>query len=47
MFYVFFEKERETEYVQGECQTERETQNPKQAAGSVLSAQSLMQGLNS
>ena len=30
----------------GEAQRERETQNPEQAPGSELSAQSLMQGLN-
>ena len=31
----------------GEGQGERETQNPKKAPGSELSAQSQMQGLNS
>ena len=33
--------------VGGEGQRERETQNPKQAPGCELSAQSLMRGLNS
>ena len=43
-----FEIERERDRVQaGEEQRERETQNLKQAPGSELSAQSLMQGSNS
>ena len=40
-----FEIERDRMRV-GEGQRERETQNPKQAPGSKLSAQSLMQGSN-
>ena len=41
-----FETERDREWT-GEGQRERETQNPKQALGSELSAQSLMRVLNS
>ena len=42
-----FENERERGRAQvGEGQRERETQNLKQAQGSELLAQSLMQGLN-
>ena len=43
MFNIF-ERDREQA---GEGQRERETQNPKQAPGSELSAQSLTWGLNS
>ena len=42
-----FERQRETEHKWGEGQREKETQNPKEAPGSELSAQSLMQGSNS
>ena len=42
-----FERERETEHKWGRGKKERETQNPKQAPGSELSAQSPTQGLNS
>ena len=38
---------RETEHEQGEGQRDRETQNPKQAPGSKLSAQSLTWDSNS
>ena len=41
-----FLRERETEWVE-KGQRERETQNPKQAPGSEILAQSPMQGLNS
>ena len=41
-----FEKEREREWVSREGQRERETQNPKQAPGSELSAQNPTQGSN-
>ena len=42
------ERERERERMSGGgAERERETQNPKQAAGSELSAQSLTQGSNS
>ena len=43
-----FERKRERERVRAgeEGQRERETQNPKQAPGSELSAQSSMWGLN-
>ena len=45
--YLFL-RERETDGVQvGEGQRERETHSLKQAPGSELSAQSLMQGSNS
>ena len=44
MFYFIFETE--TEHEQEEGQRDRETQNPKQAPGSELSAQSPMRGLN-
>ena len=38
--YLFFERQRETEHEwAGEGQREGETQNPKQAPGSELSAQ--------
>ena len=56
MFYLFlifffkihsFLRQRETEHERGEGKRERETQNPKQAPGSELSAQSLMRGSNS
>ena len=44
IFLMFiFERETECEWGRGR---ERETQNPKQAPGSDLSAQSLMRGLN-
>ena len=48
-FYVYsFLRDTERERVQeGVGQREREVQNPKQAPGSELSAQSPMQGLNS
>ena len=39
-------REGETEHEWGEGQRERETQNPKQAPGSELSAQSPMRGSN-
>ena len=41
-----FERQRDRTQV-GEGRREKETQNPKQAPGSELSAQSLMQGSNS
>ena len=42
------ERERERDGVRvGEGQREKETQNPKQAPGSELSAQSLTRGSNS
>ena len=44
MFLFIFQRERQTEHEQGRGR-ERETQNLKQAPGSELSAQSLMQGL--
>ena len=45
--YLFLRaRDRETECKQGRGR-ERETQNPKQAPGSELSAQSLIQGSNS
>ena len=44
-FFNLFLREKETECEQGKGK-ERETQNPKQAPGSELSAQSLMRGLN-
>ena len=46
MFIYFWERERAWAWA-GEGQGERETQNPKQAPGSELSAQSPMQGSNS
>ena len=46
MFIYFWEREREQAWA-GEGQREKETQNPKQAPGSELSAQSPMRGLNS
>ena len=46
-FNVYFLRERETYNVQaGEGQRERETQNPWEAPGSELLAQSPMQGSN-
>ena len=42
--FIYFETEREQV---GEGQKERETQNPKQAPGSELSAQSPTGGSNS
>ena len=42
-----FISETETEHEWGRVERERETQNQKQAPGSELSAQSLMQGSNS
>ena len=44
--FLMFIFEREHKLGRGR-ERERETQNPKQAAGSWLSAQSLMQGSNS
>ena len=44
---IYFDRESETEHEQGEGQRKREIQNLKQAPGFELSAQSLMQGLNS
>ena len=41
------ERARERDSVSGEVQTERETENPKQAPGSELSGQSLTWDLNS
>ena len=41
-----FERERERARNWGEGQRERETQNPKRAPGSELSAQSPMRGSN-
>ena len=46
MFIYFWERGRDRAWA-GERQRERETQNPKQAPGSELSAQSPMQGSNS
>ena len=47
MFIFERERERERQSMRrGEGQRERKTQNPKQAPGSELSAQSLMQGSN-
>ena len=46
MFIYFWERERQRAWA-GEGQRERERQNPKQAPGSELSAQSLMWGSNS
>ena len=45
LLFVHFFRERDRAQV-GVGQRERETQNPKQAPGSELSAQSPMQGLN-
>ena len=42
-----FERQRETGHKRGEEQRERETQNPKQAPASELSAQSPTRGSNS
>ena len=47
IFYRLFIFERETEHEQGEGQREKETQNPKQAPGPELSAQSPTRGSNS
>ena len=45
--YSYFLRERETEHEWGRGrEREREIQNPKQASGSELSAQSLMRGPN-
>ena len=46
LFDVLFLRQGETEQEEGSVR-ERETQNPKQAPGSELSAQSLTRGLNS
>ena len=46
MFIFERERERETEHEWGEGQRERETQNPIQAPGSALSAQSPPRGSN-
>ena len=46
MFLFIFETQRDR-VLAGEGQRERETQNPKQAPGSELSAQSPMWGSNS
>ena len=47
MFIYFFREETETDHEQGRGRQRGETQNPKQAPGSELSAQSPTQGLNS
>ena len=48
MFIYFWQRERERDRAwAGEVQRERETQNPKQAPGSELSAQSPTRGSNS
>ena len=47
MFIFETERERERERPSGEGQREKETQNPKQALGSGLLAQSLTRGSNS
>ena len=44
LIFIYFLRDRETEH---EWERGRETQNLKQAPGSELSAQSLMQGSNS
>ena len=44
--YLFL-RERERQSTRGEGQKEKDTQNPKQAPGSELSAQSPTRGLNS
>ena len=47
-FFLMFIFERDRDRVQaGDGQREKETQNPKQAPGSELSAQSLTWGSNS
>ena len=46
LMFILFMREIETELEWGEGQRERETQNPRQAPGSELSAQSPMQGSN-
>ena len=44
--FIIFERERQS--ISGEgAERERETQNPKQAPGSKLSAQTMMRGSNS
>ena len=45
MYLFLIDREKEHEW--GEGQKEKETQNPKQAPGSELSAQSPTLGLNS
>ena len=46
--YLFLrQREREIQVQAGEGQRGKETQNPKQAPGSELSAESLMRGSNS
>ena len=45
LFFIFWEREQERAHTSGGS-AERETQNPKQALGSGLAAQSTMQGLN-
>ena len=47
MFIFERERQREERKRVGEGQRERETQNPKQAPGSELPAQSLTRGSNS
>ena len=47
MFLFIFGRQRQKAHMSREGQRERETQNLKQAAGSELSAQSPMWGLNS
>ena len=42
-----FERHRETEHKWGEGQREKDTENPKQAPGSELTAQSLTRDSNS
>ena len=46
LMFILFLRNRDRTWV-GEGHRERETQNPKQAPGSELSAQSLMRGSNS
>ena len=46
MFIYFFERERQC-VSRGGAERDGETQNPKQAPGSELSAQSPIQGSNS
>ena len=47
MFYLFLRERQRDRTCAGKGQGERETQNPKQAPGSELSAMSPMRGLNS
>ena len=47
LFLCLFIFEIETEHEQRKVERERETQNPEQAPGSELSAQSLTRGSNS